>query len=455
MSAIEKGNVESYGGCLRRWRFRYVERLPEPTTVKQDIGIKGHAQAQHYLSTGEDVLGPMMRAGKHLMPVPGPDLLVEQPFGKNVLTAAGVSLVGFMDLVNPRGEYVTPEGLLLPDPKGTVEVVDHKTTSNLGYAKDAEAIASSTQMVGYGEWARRKFPGLEAVRLSHIYYQTNKPFQAVKRTSLVSTELIESRWEKVEAVVEQLKEVAKKESWEEVPGNPEACTAYKGCPFRNLCHKAPKERIHMSLLSKVRGAFGANGATAAVAAALPPPAPVAAAAPPPPAPPPAAGIVPPDAPKTQLASPAPAPAPQVAQAPASPPPAAEAKPDVKKSKKKLTLPATASETVQTAATLAAETKGIRLFINAVPNGGFETLDGYIREALFEMEKQFGVPDIRCAPDANSPLAYAKWKGVLAALVKAKPPAPGDYVVFTRGNEFAEVVAEALGSLKLLSIVRGV
>jgi hypothetical protein len=459
--------------------MRYVEGFPEPQTFQQKAGTDGHFQVEHYLKTGEDVLGPMMRSGKHFLPMPGPDLLVEQDFG-GLLTAAGVPLVGYMDIVNPTGKYVSPEGLLLDDPKGTVEIADNKTTSNINYAKKGDELITTTQMVGYAEWARRKFPWMEHARLSHIYFQSKKPHTALKATSIFPIETISKRWQEVEAVVERMKGVAKVDSWEEVEGNPDACTAYKGCPFRNRCFKSPLERINVSLLAKVRSmnAAGANGAVVA------PPAPEASPQPPSPAPEkkrlviqdvpapapskpaivgnqPAAfpvpwatsagsspvAVVPPDAPKTQQASPATPAAPAATQAPVT-----------ETAARKIGRPRK-TEATSSAVVAGATNEALapfRLYVNAVPNGGFVTLDAYIAEVVKEIEAQFKVPDIRCAPDGNSPLAYAKWKGVLAALVKAKPPVAGSYVIFTRGNEFAEVVAEALSGLCTAgALVRGV
>lgn len=158
--------------CPRAWFFQKVLRLPEPSTVAQNIGTEGHAQIEHYVSTGENVLGVFAMAGFHLLPVPGPDLMVEQQLdGDPPLTAGGVPFTGFIDLVNPR--RLASEGVL--------RVTDHKFTSNVASnAATAEQLANADteaglQMVGYGTWALRhesRFPGLRTLELEHIYYQT-------------------------------------------------------------------------------------------------------------------------------------------------------------------------------------------------------------------------------------------------------------------------------------------
>lgn len=86
-----------------------------------------------------------------------------------------------------------------------------------------------------------------------------------------------------------------------------------------------------------------------------------------------------------------------------------------------------------------------LFVNTIPKEAFIDLTAYVHEAVEDMRAQFGVIDVRVA-DADSPISFAKWRGVLAGMVREDPPAPGTYVAFTKGSEFAEVVVEALWPL---------
>lgn len=160
----------------------------------------------------------------------------------------------------------------------------------------------------------------------------------------------------------------------------------------------------------------------------PPPAPVAVAAPPPPIPPP------PPAVQTVRDAGAPPPPAPLAAAPEA---AAEAPKRGRGRPRKETVPG------QTIAAAQAAT-GFRLFINAVPSEQYTDLIGYVYEATGQLEEQFNVSDIRAAAD-DSPIGFGKYKGALAAMVKAEPPPPGVYVAFTEGNEFTAIVAEALAS----------
>lgn len=164
--------------------------------------------------------------------------------------------------------------------------------------------------------------------------------------------------------------------------------------------------------------------------AAPPPAPVA--APPPPVPT-AQSVAPPPppAPGTQPAAPK-----RRGRQPKDPNAAAPA----------------AAPATQTAAPTESTFEGFMLFVNAVPNRPFTDLSSYIHEAVEQMRTQFGVADIRVAPD-DSPLGFAKWRGVLAGLVRAEPPPPGTYMAVTKGSEFAEVVVEALWPIAALGSAR--
>lgn len=503
-SALAKFNPQEEGGCQRRWWFRYRERLPEPTTVDQQIGIEGHSQVEHYSTTGEDVLGVYARAGKHLLHPPSRDLLVETPVTH--LFADQLKVVGFMDSVNPTGKYVSPQGELMSDPPGTVEVIDNKFIKDLQWAKTGDQLFT-TQMVGYGEDIRLRFNS-EFVRLSHIYFQ-KKARGALKSSILVPAEDIKQRWmEKGHQIVPQMRSVAKLSEFKDVPMNESACSTFGGCPFRSKCFTNPLQRLKasignsMSLLDKIRAQKnGAGQAVIPPSAVIPPPSsavsasPTAATA--------AAAVqnqlyvlpngltsmflcavggkysfisvdasgmpngapvmldkdVPvfPAAPAVSFATPAPTQTAPVVTTP--PPPVQVAPPPMQETKRgpgrppkikieDKSMPTAASTTMAAPTAVAATTAptGLRLYVNAIPNAPHVTLDAYVMTKAKILAEEFKLTDIRFQPNGEHPLAFGRWKGALASLVRNEPPANGTYVVFTRGNELAEVVVEALSGL---------
>lgn len=160
---------------------------------------------------------------------------------------------------------------------------------------------------------------------------------------------------------------------------------------------------------------------------------------------------------------APTPAPAAITAPSfapgagtAPPAAATAAKRTRRTKAEIEA-ARAAEAAQTGAAPAADSaEGITLFVNALPNSGFVDLAGYVSEVTKDMEEVYSVPDVRAVMDDKSPIAFGRWKGVLAGLVKQNPPPPGVYVAFTKGSELAEIVVEALSGLcGAGQLVRGV
>ena len=277
-TATERFDPESYGGCPRRWFLHYVKKEPEAVQIEHKVGQEVHKQIEHYLKTNENVLGDIARPGAHFIPARGDDLLIEHPIGdlqavvlfenirarvasgervthldtyqalvKSCLTAAEVPFVGYVDLRHSRGEYIDPEGNVRPEAHArTVEVIDWKTSGSIEqWAKSAEKLANTIQMVGYAEWASRS--GLfDFFRLSHVYFQTKRPFRSEKRSALLDLETVKQRWARIEGVVRRMRDVAHETDYLKVECNTDSCGAYKGCSYRHLCpHDAKKALINI------------------------------------------------------------------------------------------------------------------------------------------------------------------------------------------------------------------
>jgi hypothetical protein len=536
VSQIEKHDPESFGGCERRWWFRYVGGLPEKQTKRQALGTQVHAQIEHYLRTGEDVLGELARAGKRFLPAPmpvAPGLDVEVPVGgmreltpggfrgaiDSELTCAGVPVVGFVDAINARQLEVNDAGERVVE-RGVVEAVDWKSTKRIdsevdpetgivtaqGYGKTPEELSRTHQMVGYGVLLAARFPWAHSVRLSHGIFQTSGPRKASKRSALVTVDEVRARWRnRSEPVVERMKATARATSVASVPVNLKACKAYGGCPYVEACPRDAKAVLRamfeggesMGLLDRVRPKANAEApaptATSAVnaeIAALEAEEAKRAAGQEP-----AAPVTPPDAPAPSAVAelpdelPAPGecqsekqiqldvdaiatkkhacpcgttvkvkptklgdgnyyalvpkhekPAPKVEAAAPSLPPATlrfdgAKSPEVKAAE-------AASVAVVEVTKAAPPFEGIVLYMDSIEHGVVaQRLEPYAYKKAAELAAHEGAPDVRCAPE-KSALAFGKWKGALAGLVRLEPPPPGVYAI-SMANEIGAVVAEAL------------
>lgn len=574
VSQINSFNPNEDGGCNARWHFVKVQGKKEPERDFNKTGTAVHAQLKHYLQSGEDVLGRIARAGLNLLPPRGEGLRFEwglhdkpQPVddkGKalnyfppqeSLVKVAGISLIGFIDVIDPRPVHVLENGSLIQEP-GVVEVLDHKTTSNWKWAKSREKLPETSQMNGYGVFASVKFPWATHVRQSHLVYLTSAEEPARKASIVVPVTEIQHRWRSVvEPLVEKMKWVAKQPE-EKVEGNLGACEAYGGCPHKLYCgtfkNRKRGKKLRMGLLRNkpVAAAPAVNGAAVAAAAAavnntpwIPAPPGLAsgpimlqAPVPPPPAAAPAPRLTFIDvisvgnavggqtyitadgkavnfiseagagwrvfspvgggapimldntqqitvfnAPAATAAAPVavavapvvvrdagapPPPAPLAVQIPAAPtlgaisvapaaPVAAVAEKRGRGRPRKVAgAPATAQVVQAAQPEAAVGGTDVEIYINAIPPGPFTNLNEYVTEACTDLQEEYNVSDIRCAP-IDSPIGYRKWEGALAAAVKAEPPAAGTYVAFTKGNQFVEIVAETLASMYPQSTVRGV
>jgi len=199
------------------------------------------------------------------------------------------------------------------------------------------------------------------------------------------------------------------------------------------------------------------------------------------------GILPPDAPKSGQSAPAatpippeqlatmspaiqqaaaavaPAPAPvavafenTVANAPPATAPVAPAAPPEKKSTRKPREPkATPPGGIGTSPSGPPLPGGIIIMVDAVVAGlDAKPLEPFVDDMLDEIsiDNNRGI-DVRCAAE-DSPLAFGKWKGVLATFAKSNPPPAGVYTLHVEGSEARQVVAEALRPLCAVYI-RGV
>jgi hypothetical protein len=152
------------------------------------------------------------------------------------LTAAGIPVVGRIDLMHDLGTNYGAEGPEdTQDPEGTIEVFDHKFTKDLRYALKGTDMVKNIQMVAYGEYVFRTVPGVQQVRLSHGYYPTNG--NAVKRTIRVGREPISRYWvEHVEPLARSIAEAAKETNPDNVKANTKACQAFgRPCMHAEYC----------------------------------------------------------------------------------------------------------------------------------------------------------------------------------------------------------------------------
>jgi hypothetical protein len=283
-SSLTLGDASSDGGCERKWAYEKLFGKRAPETKAQAMGVMLHAQNEEFLKTGVNALGTLAMRGRHMLPKPGPDLMVEADIVVPISTALsirdmelagkvqdalklresvklkdaplkllGIPFLGYIDLVHRR---CTNQGGMdiedTIDPPGTVEVIDWKTTSSPDWIKTRWEMSKTIQMTSYGKWVLEAMEDVSNVRLSHGYYITKGVHQPQKVSIRLLPEHIEKQWEHVEHVGRNLLDVVKEKDIEKIDGNPRACKAFGGCPHREYCSVGSQAG-----LAKFFGAAGA------------------------------------------------------------------------------------------------------------------------------------------------------------------------------------------------------
>lgn len=268
---------DRHEGCMRKYANAYVfgRKL-----ARTDVQVEGASLAEcmeHYLTTAEMVLPPVLQPALKFLPSPrNPvtgefDLLCEEPLGdiaKAValrdsvlgqadwprsavrmveaeierlagLTARGIPFDGAADWVHRRGTYKDKSGNLLPEPSGLVVVGigDLKSTSQInthvtprstrqGWAQTDAEVTCDPQMVSYAKHRLRLYPDATHARLEKVYAQ-KKSYAADIRGGLVSRQQVDDRWgELEERVVDEMIQVATAEKIADVRPAFGSCDAF-------------------------------------------------------------------------------------------------------------------------------------------------------------------------------------------------------------------------------------
>ncbi len=222
---------------MRKWAFRYVEKIEVPPGPAAAKGTRVHGAAERYLTyafidlTSEE--GQILLPGLQYLPPPMyPGMQLEHKFG----TQIGDTLVrGIIDCWIPDGPMV----------------IDHKTTGNLHWAKTPEELLTDTQANVYAFYAAKE-TGASSVSLRWVYYSTKAPFRAVPTDVVLDADHLAGIVDDIDSRG-RLIELSLKSNLRalDYPPNLEACGAYGGCPYRSRCNfsEEDKAEIRMNTMS--------------------------------------------------------------------------------------------------------------------------------------------------------------------------------------------------------------
>ncbi len=251
--------VES--GCMRKWYFMKVAKLPELPRGSSTFGDVLHATCERYLEAdrqGLDASGnpvdlypdnwehPLDRyTGEPSKEAVSPEeqavikLLISKAISEGILMRVegreiekklefdpleGVNIVGYIDLLEPGA------------------IRDHKSTKSMRWAKSLKKLKKNTQLNLYGYWYYTEggWDKSEPLTLSHQYYckDPNKP-HVEKREVIVTWEEVEEFWnERIVPVLREMLKYRHVDSFKDIPlpcNVAGACRRFGGCPFTKIC----------------------------------------------------------------------------------------------------------------------------------------------------------------------------------------------------------------------------
>lgn len=223
-------------------------------TPAEEVDVKRLIQAAIENGVLERVPGRKIEQGfnRTVIKTTCPDCMSSQPNKKCLLCGGDgkgttVQIVGYIDL------------------ETNTEVHDHKTTSNMRYAKQAKKespnwLGKSSQMLIYAKEVTTKCiergePVPPIITLRHNVYCAKE--NIVRKTiAEVTQEDIQREWSKTERSAAHMVELRDNvEEWTDI-ADPEdasvACNAYGGCPYRSICSHQESADNYENRLEKLK-----------------------------------------------------------------------------------------------------------------------------------------------------------------------------------------------------------
>jgi RecB family exonuclease len=242
MTHYSPSQIASYRDCPRKWWWRSVKDVPPKPNRFAALGTAIHQRLQRYLETGELPSGSETTLRIEGRGWSEDDLMEIMLPGMPYLPGPGAAECE-RDIELDLGEFGTMRGYVdfLHAHEGVAEVGDHKTTSNLRWAKTAEDLKTDPQAITYSVAALEHF-GLDEAHCGWIYYCTGKPQAKLVECRFSLTEL-QTAWQSLLDEIAQMHPLRHVEDYHDVPKNIESCTKYGGCPYRENCALGANERL--------------------------------------------------------------------------------------------------------------------------------------------------------------------------------------------------------------------
>jgi RecB family exonuclease len=240
---ISPSQVVKFRRCQRAYAFEYVEGITAPSSPKQQFGSSVHKELEAYLRQNTPPAatpeGEIARAGLVWLPTPGPELLVENKF--TFPWGAAIEINGIIDCAAPPG-YACEEPL----------VIDHKTTSDLKWAKTAAMLENDEQAIIYSVWAMLHW-NVQRVRARWVYYAATNPKNGPRKPrgcrpiEVLFDSTSPAFAAKLDALARDIGEISIIRTFNKeglsLPPSPQSCRMFEGCFYSLDCNLTPEDTL--------------------------------------------------------------------------------------------------------------------------------------------------------------------------------------------------------------------
>lgn len=222
--------MSMFAGCPRKWFFQYVLGFKPDQSSSQELGSLIHDELEEWIKTGKEPEHPRAIAGlKHLNR------------GEHVF-AEGKALLP-LDL--PSRAYFTGKiDVFDASDLGHPIVIDHKTTSDLKWAKTEYELPGDIQMMSYAKFALEKFPDADRCTVQHNVIPTKGAPKAVLVSATVDRKTVDTAWNRHLKIIDEI-ETTRTRELAEVPARGRDngdCQRFGGCPHLARCQAAAFRR---------------------------------------------------------------------------------------------------------------------------------------------------------------------------------------------------------------------
>jgi hypothetical protein len=257
---VSPSELELYQSCQRKWAYKYVLKIDVPSHKSALLGTQVHKILENWLkhATPPDLRTRQGAIAAELIllspPPQMPGLQVEHAFA----------------FKSQRAWYTGVKDVRVK--VGPIPIIgDHKTTSNLAYAKDRAQLLAHPQVPIY---ATDEFldPSVDIVEIRWNYVHTSGSHKTQPVWFQVGrNEIQDIFFGTLDPLAGEVEFMRMNEpDPQELPPTYETCEAYGGCPYLSICNPNPKERLYSimsqsSLLARLQSGQppAPNGAPAA------------------------------------------------------------------------------------------------------------------------------------------------------------------------------------------------